>query len=229
VILRDRYGEEWALPKGKQEEGESLEQTALREVNEETGCQAMITGFAGTSSYYHGNAPKAVFFWKMLAADACRFTPSKEIKKLEWLTPGEALHRLTHNEERKLVAGIYDKENDIDLYLPTFSRFCKTARLIFTRITSMHRWQRLSATIDSYAMELDCRDNVFRARQTCCVPCIVRRQGRRCTRRGWCLIAKVISIKAGSICWSPNVWRYFRWSRASSGQKPLSCSMNRKN
>jgi 8-oxo-dGTP diphosphatase len=172
VILRDRYGEEWALPKGKQEEGESLEEAALREVNEETGCQAMITGFAGTSSYYHSNAPKAVFFWKMLAADECRFTPSKEIKKLEWLTPGEALHRLTHNEERKLVAGIYDKENDIDIYLPTFSRFFKTAGLIFTRITSMHRWQRLSANIDSYAMELDCRENVFRARQTCCVPCI---------------------------------------------------------
>ncbi|MCJ7602226.1 MAG: NUDIX domain-containing protein [Desulfobulbaceae bacterium] len=140
VILRDRYGEEWALPKGKQEEGESLEETALREVNEETGCQAMITGFAGTSSYYHGNAPKVVFFWKMLAADECRFTPSKEIKKLEWLTPGEALHPLTHNEERKLVADIYDKENDIDIYLPTFSRFIKTANLIFTRITAMHRW-----------------------------------------------------------------------------------------
>lgn len=172
VILRNRYGEEWALPKGKQEEGEPLEETALREVGEETGCQAMITGFAGTSSYYHGNAPKAVFFWKMRAAGDCRFTPSEEIKKLEWLTPLEAIHRLSHDEEKKLVAGLYDKKDDIDIYLPTFARLGKTAGLIFTRITSLHRWQRLSATIDSYALELNCREKIFRARQSGCAPCL---------------------------------------------------------
>ncbi|MCK9295846.1 MAG: NUDIX hydrolase [Desulfobulbaceae bacterium] len=172
VILRNRYGEEWALPKGKQEEGESLEETALREVSEETGCQGMITGFAGTSSYYHGNAPKAVFFWKMRATEGCRFTPSEEIKKLEWLTPPEAIHRLSHAEEKELVAGLYDKKDDIDIYLPTFARWGKTAGLIFTRTTSMQRWRRLSATIDSYALELNCREKVFRARQTCCVTCL---------------------------------------------------------
>lgn len=183
VVLRDRYGEEWALPKGKpkEEDNNSFEATALREVNEETGCRAVITGFAGTTSYYHDRAPKTVFFWRMLATDEGRFTPSKEIKKLEWLTPGQAMHRLTHQEERRLVAGVYDKKDDIDIYLPTFARLGRTASLIFTRITAMHRWQRLSATIDAYALELDCRENALRGRHTSSVPCLA--EARQALRR----------------------------------------------
>lgn len=181
VILRDRYGEEWALPKGKQEAGESLEETALREVNEETGCQTVITSFAGTSFYHHGKAPKAVFFWKMAVAEEGRFTPSSEVKKLEWLPPRQALLRLTHQEERKLVAALYGRGNDLERYLPTFSRFSQAVNLIITRVTSMRRWQRLSATIDSYAMELDCRENVFRTQGSCCEPCIA--EAREALRR----------------------------------------------
>ncbi|MBU0966381.1 MAG: NUDIX hydrolase [Proteobacteria bacterium] len=199
VILRDRYGEEWALPKGKQEEGESIEETALREVNEETGCRAVITAFAGTSFYYPGKAPKVVFFWKMLAADECCFTPSREIKKLEWLTPREALQRLTHNEEKKLVAAIYGRENDIDRYLPTFSRFFQTANQIFTRITAMHRWQRLSATINSYAMELECRGNIFRGQKSSCEPCI--EEAREALRRARQALDDQGDIDGG--------WKYF--------------------
>ena len=43
VVRRTRYGD-WVLPKGKPDDDESIEQTALREVMEETGCHARIVG-----------------------------------------------------------------------------------------------------------------------------------------------------------------------------------------
>ena len=64
VIHRSRYND-WSLPKGKPNAGESLEATALREVKEETGCDVKIAGFAGTIEYDVKGVPKVVFFWNM--------------------------------------------------------------------------------------------------------------------------------------------------------------------
>jgi hypothetical protein len=61
VIYRERYGPEWTLPKGKRQAGESWQQTALREVQEETGFRARITGVAGATAYLAGGIPKARF------------------------------------------------------------------------------------------------------------------------------------------------------------------------
>lgn len=108
VIHRQLYGSEWCLPKGKQDPGETLEQTALREVVEETGCCCRITDFAGCINYYHGNNPKIVVFWVMAPESDCRFMPSPEVAELEWLSIQEALGRLAHSEERHLLAQVYD-------------------------------------------------------------------------------------------------------------------------
>ncbi len=107
VIYRELYGPEWALPKGKQEAGETLEQTACREVEEETGCPVVITGFAGATSYMHGRAPKIVVFWRMQTTGPCRFRPDQEVKGLQWLAPEDACDRLTHAEERLLLRAVY--------------------------------------------------------------------------------------------------------------------------
>jgi len=50
LIIRNRFGE-WVLPKGKVEAGETVEEAALREVEEETGIRAVVLGTAGTTSY----------------------------------------------------------------------------------------------------------------------------------------------------------------------------------
>ncbi len=107
VIYRELYGPEWALPKGKREAGESLEETAVREVREETGCPVRITGFAGATSYLHGRAPKVVVFWRMVATGPCAFEPSDEIRDLVWLSPAAAVARLSHGEEARLVCSLY--------------------------------------------------------------------------------------------------------------------------
>ncbi len=110
VIYRELYGPEWALPKGKQEPGESLEQTAVREVAEETGCSARITGFAGATSYLHGRAPKVVVFWTMQANGPAAFGAGAEVRGLAWLPPAAAAERLTHAEEARLVRRLYGLE-----------------------------------------------------------------------------------------------------------------------
>ena len=50
VVHRLRY-DDWSLPKGKLEAGESFEQAALREVYEETGYTCTLGGSIGSTSY----------------------------------------------------------------------------------------------------------------------------------------------------------------------------------
>jgi 8-oxo-dGTP pyrophosphatase MutT (NUDIX family) len=105
VIYRERYGGEWGLPKGKRDRGETWQQTALREVEEEIGLKGTITGVAGATAYLAGNVPKVVLYWRMRVETLPPpFESNEEVKVVEWLTPPEALHRLTHREERTLLA-----------------------------------------------------------------------------------------------------------------------------
>ena len=103
VIHRSRH-QDWSLPKGKRDPGESWQETALREVLEETACRAVIERFAGGTVYTVGSRPKVVLFWHMGIADEGRFEPNDEVDRLEWLTPEAALERLDYESERELLA-----------------------------------------------------------------------------------------------------------------------------
>ena len=59
LVQRPRYGDEWSLPKGKLEPGETFEQAAVREIQEETGCEAEIVGFVGAVDYYVKKRPRS--------------------------------------------------------------------------------------------------------------------------------------------------------------------------
>ena len=104
VIYRDRYApSECCLPKGKLDPSEGWEQAAVREVLEETGCEAEIAGFAGLLHYQVGNRPKVVVYFDMLSIAEGAFLPSKEVTKMAWLKPPEALGELAHEGERELL------------------------------------------------------------------------------------------------------------------------------
>ncbi len=104
AVIHRPHHRDWSLPKGKRDRGESWQQTALREVLEETACHAKIECFAGGTIYTVKKRPKVVLFWHMGITDEDRFKPNDEVDRLEWLAPEAALDRLDYETERELLA-----------------------------------------------------------------------------------------------------------------------------
>jgi 8-oxo-dGTP diphosphatase len=103
VVHRPKY-DDWSLPKGKLDPGETWEQAALREVEEETGLRCTLGRELEPVHYTHKGRPKRVRYWEMaLDADDDAFTPNDEVDELRWLTPGEARELLSYDRDRELV------------------------------------------------------------------------------------------------------------------------------
>ena len=103
IVHRPKYND-WTLPKGKREPGESWQETALREVAEETGFRAQLESFAGATAYTLADGvPKVVLFWNMRVSGGEGFKPTAEVDQLAWLPLGEALERLSYANEKALI------------------------------------------------------------------------------------------------------------------------------
>jgi 8-oxo-dGTP diphosphatase len=104
VVHRPRY-DDWSLPKGKCDPGESDADCALREVEEETGYTCRL-GPELPSTHYHDNKgrPKTVRYWAMepVAGDG-NFTPNAEIDEIRWLPVDEAVKLLSYDHDRPVV------------------------------------------------------------------------------------------------------------------------------
>jgi len=96
--------DDWSLLKGKLELGETPEQAAVREVEEETGLQVRILRPMGCTAYVDRRGrDKVVCYWVMWA-EGGRFAPNQEVDQLRWLTVDEALELLTYRADRALLA-----------------------------------------------------------------------------------------------------------------------------
>ena len=103
VIHRPKY-DDWTLPKGKLDPGESWEEAALREVEEETGFSCRLGREVGSFEYSDSRGrPKLARFWEM-EVDSGEFRPNREVDELRWLGPDEAIALLSYERDRRLLA-----------------------------------------------------------------------------------------------------------------------------
>ena len=103
VIHRPRY-HDWSLPKGKLDPGETDEEAALREVDEETGFRCRLLDELPSVSYTdrHGR-PKVVRYW-LMELEGGEFRRNHEVDEVRWVGAEEAERILTHDRDRELVA-----------------------------------------------------------------------------------------------------------------------------
>jgi 8-oxo-dGTP diphosphatase len=118
VVLRERPGgtevllvhrpayDDWSLPKGKAERGETDEACALREVEEETGLRCRLGRELPSTSYRDGKGrPKVVRYWAMEPIDG-EARPQAEVDDVLWLPLGEARDTLTWTRDRAVLDGV---------------------------------------------------------------------------------------------------------------------------
>jgi len=105
VVHRQRY-DDWTLPKGKADDDESPEETAVREVLEETGKRCRIVAPLGTTRYRVQGGVKEVHWFAMKPLpDSPGFTKNEEVDRIKWLSRRKVLERLTYEQDRELIEG----------------------------------------------------------------------------------------------------------------------------
>mgnify|MGYP000111636751 CR=1 FL=1 len=103
VIHRPRY-DDWSLPKGKVDPGESHIQAAYREVLEETGVKAIFGPEVGTVDYEVDGITKEVRYWLAQASVYNAATPNpEEVDQIEWLSITDAIAKLSNSDDREIV------------------------------------------------------------------------------------------------------------------------------
>ncbi|MFV2062523.1 MAG: NUDIX hydrolase [Chloroflexota bacterium] len=105
---RDRDGVSWSLPKGTPEAGETHEQTALREVTEETGLEVRIVAPVGAIHYRFvregRRIDKTVHYFLMEAVGGVLQEHDHEFEEVAWFSLAEAEAIMSFPTEKDIVA-----------------------------------------------------------------------------------------------------------------------------
>jgi 8-oxo-dGTP diphosphatase len=106
AVVRLRKRNEWVLPKGKLDDGETPRAAAEREVLEETGHDVSVHEFLGTLVYEFGGRSKVVHYWRMEAGGEPVHELMHDIRAVDWLPLDDAVERLSRGYERVFLANV---------------------------------------------------------------------------------------------------------------------------
>jgi 8-oxo-dGTP pyrophosphatase MutT (NUDIX family)/phosphohistidine phosphatase SixA len=101
VIHRPRY-DDWSLPKGKVDPGETEPVTAVREVLEETGHHVQLGRRIASVSYPIDQRTKKVQYWSARNLGGS-FAPNNEVDDLIWLSVSAAIKKVSYPYDRKVL------------------------------------------------------------------------------------------------------------------------------
>ena len=106
LIHRPRY-RDWTFPKGKAKKGETDEDAALREVEEEVGLRCRLGPELESTSYRDTKArKKTVRYWAMELPEGRQPVEGDGVDELAWLTPNEADQKLSWGRDRAVLRSL---------------------------------------------------------------------------------------------------------------------------
>lgn len=122
LLIQNKFGMHWCIPKGGMKTYESEKETAIREVKEETGvCNIKIMyGFKEKINYFTpDNIYKEVIFFLGETNEYKTIIQLEEINEIKWVSAKEALNILTYEDSKKIIKKSYEyimSKNFIYLY-----------------------------------------------------------------------------------------------------------------
>ena len=100
-IHRPHY-DDWSLAKGKVDPDESLIQTAVREIKEETGFDVRLGKMLGKTVYPVKKTTKVVYYWTGEVTGG-EFVPNDEVDEIRWLPFDQAVELMTYDLDRQVL------------------------------------------------------------------------------------------------------------------------------
>lgn len=111
LVHRPAY-DDWTLPKGKRDGGETDEETARREVEEETGLVCSLGPELASTSYVDAKGrPKLVRYWAMTVDTQQDRPPDGEVDEWRWLREGPAKELLTYRRDQRVLRSLREVLN----------------------------------------------------------------------------------------------------------------------
>ena len=102
LVHRPQY-DDWTFPKGKVEPGESDEECAVREVEEETGLRCSLGRELPSTDYVDGKGRSKVVRYWLMDAEGGALQFDHEVDDALWLTPAAAAEQLSYQRDVELL------------------------------------------------------------------------------------------------------------------------------